>query len=52
VLTLSPGLYAQMMPLHLLWPLASGVFGAALLCHALIEMPAAAKAPASSDLSS
>jgi hypothetical protein len=51
VLTLSPSLYAQTVPLHLLWPLASGVFGAALLCHALLEMPAA-HAAASSDSSS
>ena len=49
VLTLSPSLYAETMPLHLLWPLASGVFGAALLCHALLETPA--RPPASSDLS-
>jgi hypothetical protein len=52
VLTLAPGLYSQMVPLHLIWPLASGVFGAALLCHALIETPIASKTLASSDLPS
>ncbi|MDR3386487.1 MAG: hypothetical protein P4L92_05490 [Rudaea sp.] len=52
VLTLSPGMYTQMSLLHLLWPLASGVFGAALLCHALLETPTASRTPASSDLPS
>jgi hypothetical protein len=51
VVTLSPSLYSQLAPLHLLWPLAAGVFGAALLYHALHEIPAT-RAPASSDLSS
>jgi len=52
VLTLSPSMYSQLTVLHLLWLLASGAFGIGLLCHALIEMPAASRAPGPSDLSS
>ncbi len=52
VLTLSQSLYTQMSFLHLLWPLAAGVFGAALLCHALLETTTVPSAPASSDISS
>ena len=52
VLTLAPDTYSQAVVLHLLWPLAAVAFGAGLLCHALIESPAASPTPASSDLSS
>jgi hypothetical protein len=44
VVTLVPALYVQMTGLHIVWALASLMFGVGLLCHALIELPAVAPA--------
>jgi hypothetical protein len=44
VVTLAPALYVQMTGLHIVWALASLMFGVGLLCHALIELPAVAPA--------
>jgi hypothetical protein len=41
VVTLAPALYMQLTALHVVWALASLMFGVGLLCHALIEIPAA-----------
>lgn len=51
VLTLSPSMYSELTPLHLLWPLVSCAFGVGLLCHALLETPVAPLAAAPSDSS-